>query len=116
MMKKTYEEYLAMGLDEATARYFAGGRRRVVSAVPEKNYRIRLLFDNGEQRMFDCNPEFSGKSLFNKLANESDFARVFVDENGNIAWDIDPTLDSSKHWNNRIDFCRDACYMKSVPV
>ncbi len=115
-MDDTYQKYLDMGLDEAAARYFAGGRRRIVSAVAEKGYRVLLVFDNGERRMFDCTPEFTEGSLFNKLANEADFARVFVDESGNLAWDIDPSVDSSKHWNNRIDFCRDACYMKSVPV
>ncbi len=115
-MRKTYEEYIEMGLDEASARYFAGGRRRVVSVVPEKGYRLNLLFDNGERRIFDCAQEFVKGSVFNRLAKEEDFARVFVDEAGNVAWDIDPAVDSSKHWENRIDFCRDACYMKSTPA
>ena len=42
-----------------------------------------------------------------------DANRVFVDDGGNLAWDIDPTVDSSVVWNNRIDFCRDACYLNS---
>ena len=29
---------------------------------------------------------------------------------------IDPKVDSSVVWNNRIDFCRDACYLNSTPV
>ncbi len=115
-MKKTYEQYLEMGMDAQTARYFADGRRSIVSATPEKDYHVLLVFDNGERRDLDCNPEFSEGSIFNRLASENDFARLFVDENGNLAWDIDPAVDSSKNWNNRIDFCRDACYLKSTPI
>jgi len=115
-MNTTYEQYVAMGLDDKTARYFAGGRRRIVAATPEKGYRVILDFDNGERRVFDCSSEFGEGSLFNRLVDESNFARVFVDECGNLAWDIDPNVDSAKNWNNRIDLCRDACYMRSVPI
>lgn len=45
-----------------------------------------------------------------------DANHVFVDDGGNLAWDIDPKVDSSVVWNNRIDFCRDACYLDSTPV
>ena len=115
-MKKTYEQYLKMGMDEKTARYFAGGRRRVTAVVPSAGYVLTLTFDNGEKRTLDCASEFVEGSLFNRLAAPEDFGRVFVDASGNIAWDIDPHIDSEKVWSNRIDFCRDSCYLKSVPV
>ena len=76
----------------------------------------RLTFDNGERRMLDCSTKLSKGSIFQKVAAPEDFNRVFVDENGNLAWDIDPTVDSTKVWNNRIDFCRDACYLESTEI
>lgn len=105
-----------MGMDENTARYFSNGRRRVVAVRAKPDYTLVLTFDNGEMRSLDCRPEFTDGSLFMRLASPSDFERVFVDAAGNIAWDIDPTVDSEIVWNNRIDFCRDACYLKSVPI
>lgn len=115
-MQKTVAEYLAMGMDEGTARYFSAGRRRIVSARPLSGYKVSLTFDNGETRLLDCSDALTEGSVFMKVSKTKDFERVFVDENGNLAWDIDPTVDSSKVWNNRIDFCRDACYLQSVPI
>ena len=74
-----------------------------------------LSFDNGETRVLDCKRQFAEGSLFNKLAAPEAFNRVFVDEGGNLAWDIDPAVDSNVVWSNRIDFCRDACYLNSTP-
>ena len=105
-----------MGMDERTARYFANGRRRIVSAEPVEPYKVLLAFDNGERRLFDCQSYLVEGSLFNRLSAPKDFRRVFVDESGNLAWDLDPAVDSSVVWNNRIDFCRDACYLNSLPV
>lgn len=115
-MKKTYEEYLACGMNEKTARYFADGRRRIVTAIPKQGYSVLLTFDNGEKRLLDCSGHFAEGSVFNCLKESNNFNRVFVDESGNLAWDIDPTVDSRVVWNNRIDFCRDACYIDSTPV
>lgn len=113
---KTVEEYMASGMDERTARYFASGRRRIVSARAIEGYSVSLVFDNGEKRVLDCKDCFFPGSVFNKIAATDDFARVFVDDSGNLAWDIDANVDSNKVWNNRIDCCRDACYLKSVPA
>ena len=115
-MKKTVEEYLAMGMDEKTARYFAAGRRKIVRANPLEGHRVLLTFDNGEKRILDCSDAMVEGSVFTKVAAPEDFSRVMVDEGGNLAWDIDPAVDSSRVWNNRIDFCRDACYLQSVPA
>ena len=45
---------------------------------------------------------------------QSKFQKAFLDEFGNVAWDIDETADSSVHWNNRIDLCKDALYLDSI--
>ena len=115
-MAKTVQEYMSMGMDERTASYFAGGRRKVVKAEARSGYKLKLLFDNGEQRILDCNDCFGEGSVFNKIADPSDFSRVLVDESGNVGWDVDPKIDSNVVWSNRIDFCRDACYLNSVPI
>lgn len=115
-MAKTVAEYLSLGMDERTARYFAAGRRRIVSARPLPDFQVELVFDNGEVRMLDCGRKLTLGSLFRRLVDVGGFERVFVDLGGNLAWDIDPTVDSSVVWSNRIDFCRDACYLESVPV
>jgi len=115
-MNKTVSDYLAMGMDEKTARYFVAGRRRIVDAKPLSGYKVLLTFDNGEKRVLDCSDMLTKGSVFNKISSPEDFSRVMVDENGNLAWDINPAVDSSQVWSNRIDFCRDACYLQSVPV
>ena len=112
-MARSYTDYIAMGMDEKTARYFSSGRRRICVAEPKEGFRVVLTFDNGERRVLDCSSKLTDRSIFRKVANPEDFNRVFVDENGNLAWDIDQTVDSAKVWNNRIDFCRDACYLES---
>jgi hypothetical protein len=115
-MAKSYADYIAMGMDERAARYFSMGRRRIRTAEPQEGHRIVLTFDNGERRILDCSSKLTEGSIFQKVAAPEDFNRVFVDENGNLAWDIDPTVDSAKIWNNRIDFCRDACYLESSAI
>ena len=37
-------------------------------------------------------------------------------EVGNVAWDIDENIDSSIHWQNRIDLCKDMLYLESVTL
>ena len=115
-MAKSYADYIAMGMDERTARYFSKGRRRICAAEPQEGHRIVLTFDNGERKILDCSTKMKKGSILQKVAAPKDFNRVFVDENGNLAWDIDQAVDSSKVWNNRIDFCRDACYLESSAI
>jgi len=46
----------------------------------------------------------------------AEIPKEVIDEYGNIAWDIDKTLDSSVHWNNRIDLCKDSVYLNTKPL
>ena len=50
------------------------------------------------------------------LKNTKKFNEVFINDVGNIAWNIDNNIDSSTHWENEIDLCKDALYMDSVPA
>lgn len=33
-----------------------------------------------------------------------------------LIWDVDPAVDSSKVWSNKVDLCPDSCYIDSIPI
>lgn len=86
--------------------------RKIVSVEPLDNYVLRLTFDNEEVKLYPMQDKLQG--VFSFLQNISRFNEVFLDEFGNVAWDIDKSIDSSIHWNNRIDLCKDALYLDSI--
>lgn len=88
--------------------------RKIVSVDAEPNYVLKLLFDNGEEKYYDMSNKLQG--VFAVLKSEAKFKTVFLDEFGNVAWDVDENIDSSVHWNNRIDLCKDALYMDSKKI
>lgn len=98
-------------LEPRVKEYFRNPRK-IVAVEPLENYRLRLTFDNGEIKCYSMSDKLQG--VFSVLQNQEKFQKVFLDEFGNVAWDIDDTVDSSVHWNNRIDLCKDALYMDSV--
>lgn len=100
-------------MDEKIKSYFNNPRRiKAVKAI--ENYTLLLTFDNGENKKYCMKNELSG--IFTVLKDKEKFNSVFIDEVGNIAWNIDETIDSNIHWNNRIDLCKDMLYMESIPV
>ena len=56
------------------------------------------------------------EGIFSVLKDIKKFQSVFIDEFGNVAWDIDDSVDSKRNWKNRIDICKDALYMDSKAV
>lgn len=115
-MSNTVDHYLSKGFDQKMAEYLSAGRKRLTSVVPNDNYTLTLTFDNGEVRLYDVLPLMSSGSVFASLHNLSDFRRVYLDEDNSIAWDIDPTVDSSVVWSNKLDLCPDSCYVDSTPL
>lgn len=97
---------------EAKIKEYFDNPRKIVSVEPLESYVLRLTFDNGEIKFYYMKDKLQG--VFSILQNTSKFEEVFLDEFGNVAWDIDKNIDSSLHWNNRIDICKDALYMDSV--
>ena len=77
-----------------------------------------LLFSHSttERRGVDAKPFIEDGTVFKSLMDEAVFQRVYLDEYGAVSWDIDPTADSRKVWNNKIDLCPDSCYIDSVPL
>ncbi len=100
-------------MDDKLKKYFENPRKiREVKAL--ENYVLLLTFDNGEKRKYNMASELKG--VFGVLKNKEKFCSVFINEVGNVAWNIDEDVDSSVHWENQIDLCKDMLYMESVPV
>lgn len=115
-MKNTVEYYLSKGLDRTVAEYYASGRKRIVSVLPNEDFTLTIGFDNGELRLYDCKPMLTEGSIFAPFKVYENFKRVYIDDTHCIAWDIDPLVDSEKVWNNKVDLCPDGCYLDSVPI
>jgi hypothetical protein len=115
-LKKTVEYYLEKGLDLNTAKYFASGRKTIVNVTANDDFTLTIEFDNGEKKLYDVKPLLKPGTVFEPFANINNFRRVYLDENHCIAWDIDPDVDSSVVWSNKVDLCPDSCYIDSVPV
>ncbi|MCD8363004.1 MAG: DUF2442 domain-containing protein [Lachnospiraceae bacterium] len=71
---------------------------KTVSAL--SNYRLRILFDNGETKIFDVKPYIKG-SWYGELGDTTYFKSVFA--NG-----------YSVEWANGQDICPDELYYDSV--
>ena len=112
----TVEFYLQRGFDEDVARYYAQGRRRAVSVVVAAPQKLLIEFDDGEFRLFDMAPLIRPGTVFSFLSDGRAFSRVHLDDTGAIAWDIDPTVDSTEAWTNQIDISPDTCYLDGEPV
>ena len=115
MMGQSVEFYLSKGYDRKMAEYFAAGRKRITTVVPKENFTLALTFDNGETRLYDARPLLQEGTVFAPFREWENFRRVYLDENHCVSWDIDPNIDSSKVWNNKVDLCPDSCYVDSVP-
>lgn len=115
-MKKSIDYYLSKGYDQTAATYFSAGRKKITQVEPNQDYTLTLTFDNGEQRIYDVSPLLTDGSVFAPFRDMEKFQRVYLDENHCVSWDIDPNVDSSIVWNNKVDLCPDSCYIDSVPL
>lgn len=104
--------YLKHGFDRKAAEYFASGRRRAASVRPLPDKSLLITFDNGDVRLYDMTPVLRPGTVFAFLADETAFERVYIDENNDIAWDIDPEVDSAVVWSNKVDISADTCYLE----
>ena len=69
---------------------------------PLENYKIEVLFNNGERKIFDVKPYIKG-SWYGELNDPAYFRSVFA--NG-----------FTVEWANGQDLCPDELYHNSVPV
>lgn len=73
---------------------------RVAEVITLEGCRLRLVFSNGERRIFDASP-YLVYPAFSKLTNAGFFA-LARPEHGTVVWP------------NNIDFCPDTLYVESV--
>lgn len=114
-MGNNVEFYLSKGFDQKMAEYFSKGRRQIVSVFPNDDFTLIVGFDNGEKRLFNAAPLLQKGTVFASLSELENFRRVYVDDCHCIAWDIDPSVDSTMVWSNKIDLSSDTCYVDSIP-
>lgn len=100
-------------MEERVKKYFENPRK-IIDVKPTANYTLFITFDNGEVKKYEMINELYG--VFEILKDVKKFQNVFIDEVGNVAWDIDENIDSSIHWENRIDLCKDMLYLKSTTL
>ncbi len=115
-MGKNIEYYLSKGLDRKMAEYFAKGKRTIISVIPNDDFTLTLGFDNGEQRLYNVAPLLKVGTVFETFADIKNFRRVYIDDEHCVSWDINPDIDSSKVWSNKVDLCPDCCYVDSLPI
>ena len=115
-MKRDVNYYLSKGLDKKAAEYFANGRKKITAVVANDDYTLTITFNNEEKRCYNVRPLIKAGGVFKHIENIKDFKRVYLDDCACVAWDIDPNINSQTHWENKIDLCKDACYLNSVPL
>ena len=115
-MKRTVEEYLAMGFDRPMAEYYAAGKKKLVHIVANDDFTLTLTFDNGETRLYDMSPVLKPGTVFEPFMQIENFRRAYLDDTHCIAWDIDPNIARNVVWGNKVDICPDSCYVDSKPV
>jgi hypothetical protein len=74
---------------------------RVSVVEPMNEYRIRLVFTNGEKKIFDMTP-YLDKGVFRELAIPAYFRSVRV-------------CGGTVCWPNEQDLCPDTLYEKGIP-
>ena len=69
---------------------------------PINNFQLKILFENGEQRLFDVSP-YLDKGIFAELKDESYFKSVRV-------------VFGSIEWPHEQDFSYDTLYVLGKPI
>jgi len=93
--------------------YLTNELRTILKIDSTDNYQLLLTFDNGEIRLYDMSSQLFG--VLEILKDINKFKEVFIDSSGNIAWHKDKNIDSDIVWHNKIDICKDAAYLDSIP-
>jgi len=75
---------------------------KIISVTPLENFRLLLVFANGEKRIYDFNPNLA-HPFFRALSNEELFKRVTA-------------VDGELEWVTGQDFCPHTLYNDSKPI
>ncbi len=73
---------------------------KVIKVKPLAGKRLLILFQNGETKLYDCNPLLEDDRFF-LLKQESMFKNVHVDKHGfGVVWNDELDLAESELWIN----------------
>ena len=75
---------------------------RVSTVKTTQDYRLELLFDDGERRVYDCS-HLLDFGVFRELRHVAYFKRAY-------------TLDGTVAWPHEQDICPDSLYLDSLPL
>lgn len=73
---------------------------RIREVIPMPNYKLKLIFTNGELGIYDCS-DLLNFGVFQELKNQHYFNQVKV-------------LDGTVSWPHEQDICPDTLYLDSV--
>lgn len=73
---------------------------RIREVTPTENFKLKLLFSNGEQGLYDCS-ELLNFGVFKELQDRNYFNQVKV-------------LDGTVAWPHEQDICPDTLYLDSI--
>lgn len=102
-----------MKLSNDLKKYYEDGIRKLLKIIANDDHTLDLYYDDSI-RKYDMSNELYG--VFEILKNINKFKEVFIDEDGNIAWEKDSKIDSNIVWNNKIDICSDSAYLNSKKI
>lgn len=75
---------------------------RVVRVQAEPNRRLRVLFDDGTEKRYDCK-QLMNRAELDALKNESVFRLVQVDPGGyGVSWNADIDLSEYELWTRGV--------------
>lgn len=74
----------------------------VVSVTPTDDFRLDIIFENGEQRIFDVKP-YLNRGVFVRMQNPATFAAACV-------------VAGSVEWPGGLDLSYDTLYLESAPA
>jgi len=73
---------------------------RVSAVIPKENYKLVLVFTNGEKGIYDCS-DLLTFGVFQELQDKNYFNKVKI-------------LDGTIVWPNEQDICPDTLYLDSI--
>ena len=74
----------------------------VIEVHPLEHFRLEVLFENGERRIFDANP-YLERGIFVRLRNRATFRAARV-------------VAGSVEWPGELDLSYDTLYLESTPA
>jgi len=85
-------------------------RPKLFQVLPTDDYKVRLYYDNGEIKLYDCAWILREKGAFEKIHDIANFKALCTIMNGTLAFDVSLVRDPC----SCIDICPDTVYEDSV--